>query len=402
MSIMASRPLIRWLVPGTVVAAVFGGGAVATTLSASAQSSLPPRSPAQLLVDVQTARLEGASGTVTEKADLGLPALPTIGGSGDSANLNSLITGSHTLRVWYSGPDKARVALLGALGESDIIRNGTNLWIWSSSNKTAQHQTLPERSTQPRATPSPLPTDLPTTPQQAADRVLAELDPTTNVGVDPTGTVAGRPVYVLVLTPKDTGSRVARVTVAIDGTEHVPLRVQVFAKAYTPPAFEIGFTDVNFTRPDNARFEFTPPPGTKVTEGSQSATPSAPGQTGQDRTGQGQAGQRPKTAVIGTGWTSVVVARLPEGGLPGLPGLTAPAGSPKPSPTGPAAGSQAERSIQSILDVLPRVQGAWGSGRLLTSRLFSVLLTDDGRVLAGAVDREQLLAAAANPAAALK
>jgi hypothetical protein len=59
-------------------------------------------------------------------------------------------------------------------------------------------------------------------------------------------------------------------------------------------------------------------------------------------------------------------------------------------------------SLDAFLGVLPQVQGSWGSGRLLQSRLFSVLLTDDGRVLAGAVDREQLLAAAADPAAALK
>jgi hypothetical protein len=40
------------------------------------------------------------------------------------------------------------------------------------------------------------------------------------------------------------------------------------------------------------------------------------------------------------------------------------------------------------------VNGSWGSGRLLRSSLFSVLLTDDGRVLAGLVAPEKLYAAA--------
>jgi outer membrane lipoprotein-sorting protein len=369
MSVMASRPLVRWALPGGVLAAVLTGGAIATTLTTSAQASLPQRSPAQLLVDVQTARLDGVSGTVVEKADLGLPALPgNIGGRDGSASLNSLVSGSHTLRVWYSGPDKARIALLGALGESDVIRNGSSVWIWSSSTNTAQHATIPE---EPGSTPPDV-TDLPKTPQEAADRVLAQLDPTTNVSVDQVGSVAGRPVYTLVLTPKDTRSTIAKVTIGIDGTQHVPLEVQVFAKGYAPPAFKIGFTDVNFTRPDAQRFAFTPPPGAKVTESSGTHTP--------ERSG---AATPPKTAVIGKGWTSVVAVRMPQ----------------QQATKGDSGDG---RSLDAFLGALPRVQGSWGSGRLLQSRLFSVLLTDDGRVLAGAVTGQQLLSAAADPAAALK
>src|SRR5215831_6073253 len=134
MSVMTSRPVLRWVVPAGLVALVLGGGALTTALRASADASLPPRSPAQLLVDLATARLDGVSGTVVEQADLGLPALPGgIGGDG-SANLNSMIAGTHTLRVWYSGTDKARIALLGAVSESDIVYNGTDAWMWSSSS----------------------------------------------------------------------------------------------------------------------------------------------------------------------------------------------------------------------------------------------------------------------------
>ena len=47
--------------------------------------ALPPRSAAQLLVDLQTARLDGLSGTVVQTADLGLPPLPGLtGGQGDA------------------------------------------------------------------------------------------------------------------------------------------------------------------------------------------------------------------------------------------------------------------------------------------------------------------------------
>jgi hypothetical protein len=50
--------------------------------------------------------------------------------------------------------------------------------------------------------------------------------------------------------------------------------------------------------------------------------------------------------------------------------------------------------IARIVESLPRVSGSWGSGRLLRSTLASVLITDDGRILAGAVAPELLYAAA--------
>ena len=52
---------------------------------------------------------------------------------------------------------------------------------------------------------------------------------------------------------------------AIDAKTDVPLRVQVFAKGGTTPAFETGFTTVTFTKQPASVFRFTAPPGTKVT-----------------------------------------------------------------------------------------------------------------------------------------
>jgi hypothetical protein len=71
MSIFTSRPALRWGVPIAVFGLMIGGGAAARSLSASADSSLPLRTAAQLLVDLQTARTAAGSGTVLEKADLG-------------------------------------------------------------------------------------------------------------------------------------------------------------------------------------------------------------------------------------------------------------------------------------------------------------------------------------------
>ena len=173
------RPLSRWLVPAAVAVAVLGGSAAIRLVAASAADpDLPPRSAAQLLVDLQTARLDGLSGTVVARADLGLPALPAITGRGGRADLTSLLSGTHTLRVWYAGPSSARVALLSPLGESDVITNGRDVWVWSSRENTATHRTLPAHE----EANAPLdPGALPFTPQQAADAALAAIDPSTVV-----------------------------------------------------------------------------------------------------------------------------------------------------------------------------------------------------------------------------
>jgi outer membrane lipoprotein-sorting protein len=136
-----------------------------------------------------------------QRSDLGLPALPGAGRG--SADLTSLVSGTHTLRVWYSGPDKARVALLGTLGETDVITNGKDLWIWSSTQNKATHRTLPQRESG-AATPTPSVGAF--TPQQLADAALKALDPSTRVFTEGTISIAGRDAYELVLAPRDVAS----------------------------------------------------------------------------------------------------------------------------------------------------------------------------------------------------
>ncbi|HET6938680.1 MAG TPA: hypothetical protein VFI19_08750 [Nocardioides sp.] len=380
MTVFARRPMLRWLAP--LIAALLLGtaGAAIAAISASARDSLPPRSASQLLVDVQKAKVEGLSGTIVQSADLGLPALPNIGG-GSSSDFTSLVSGSHTLRLWYAGPTKARLALLGDLGESDLIRNGSDVWLWSSSSNTAKHLTVPSESgdTPDPADPSQATgTDAPTTPQQAADLALKAITPTTSVTTDPTAVVAGRPAYQLVLEPKDTSTLIGTVKIAIDGATHIPTRVQVFPRGATKPAFEVGFTSFSPHAPSDSVFSFNPPPGATVSEGIGTSGDAAQGADPTDGTptpGDARTGTKP--TVVGDGWTAVVVATLPTD-------QTA-AGKPT-TPLG---------SLDSVVKNLPVVSGAWGSGHLLKGTLFSVLLTDDGRLVAGAVEPSALYAALA-------
>jgi outer membrane lipoprotein-sorting protein len=347
-SLLVRHPAVRWAVPVLVLLVVVGIGSASRILTADAAPSLPPRTAAQLLVDLQTAEVAGLSGTVVQKSDLGLPKLPTTGSS-DSSNFTSMLTGSHTLRVWYSGKDKQRVALLGSLSESDVVRNGSDVWAWSSAAKTATHTKIPADA---KPTPGPSST---LTPQQAADEALAKISPTTKVSTDGTAQVAGRSAYELVLAPKDSGSRIGQVRLAIDSEEKVPLRVRVYARGASTPAFEVGFTQISFTQPDASQFKFTAPPGVKVTE--QSADMAKKPNAGSIHT-------------VGSGWTTVVVASTKND-----------------------AGKSGQ--FGRLLESFPKVSGPWGSGRLIRSDLICALITDDGRVIAGAVDPERLYRVAA-------
>jgi len=349
MSNFTSRPVLRWAVPAAAAVAVVGAGVAAKTLAVAAEPDLPARTAAQLLVDLQTARLDGLSGTVVEHADLGLPAIPLLTGD-QSAKLTSLVSGKHTLHVWYSGPDRARVSLLGTQGQSDIIHNGADTWIWDSQAKEAQHfKGSPDAAARPGATP--LPSDLPKSPQEAADLALKAIDPTTRVATDPTAEVAGRPAYQLDLVPRDSRSRIGSVRIAIDGATHVPTRVQVFAKGASTPALQVGFTSFSTATPPASTFAFQPPPGATVKQGSATMRPQI-----------GHATPATAPRVVGKGWTTVLVAHV---------GHTA-------------------DGLAGMLRSLPTVSGAWGSGHLLEGSLFSAVLTGDGRLAVGAVSPKML------------
>lgn len=398
----AHRRVLRWTAP-LAIAAVLAGAVGLATRSEGAAPSLPPRTAEQLLVDLARAQVPGLSGTVVETARLGLPSLPTAGGADTS--LAGLAAGSHTIRVWYAGQDRVRVAVSGPLAESDVIRTGRDAWIWSSRDNTATHLRLPTDG-HGRTAGRPEGGVLPTTPQAAARQVLDAITPTTTVRVGRTDRVAGRPVYELRLAPNDARSLVDSVTVAVDSQTSIPLRIQVFARAAASPAFEVGFTQVQLRAPGDDVFRFTPPPGAKVTERRVDAT--ATGTPGHDgaaadaatspQRDRAQAASEVRPAVIGSGWTAVLVVR-------GVPGGTAGGQAAGGAAGGTAAGSTAaagDATARALLQAATPVSGAFGRGHLLRTALVSVLLTDDGRLYAGAVTPDALTAAAALPASAAR
>ena len=361
MTVFDRRPRLRWLVPGAAVAVIAAGAVVGST-GVTADTGLEPLTAAELLVAVQESETTALSGTVEMSADLGLPALPgAMGGAGTGPM--SLLSGTNTVRVWADGPERSRVSVIGDAEEYTVVRNGAEAWAWSSAESTATRIDLDSTD---RPTASALPADLPRTPQEAADLALSSLDPTTEVTVAGVASVAGRPVYELLLTPRQGDTRVARVALAIDAETKVPLRVQVYSTQLADPAIEVGFTSVDFARPDSSVFAFSPPPGATVEE-----------RDGDKDAATGSRPAMPEPIVVGTGWSRVVVSAVPtDAGASETAGATS-------------------ADLAAVLAALPVVSGDWGTGRVIDGTLGSAILTDDGRVAVGAVDPEALGAALA-------
>jgi outer membrane lipoprotein-sorting protein len=382
MAIKMSRRA-RWAVPATAVAVTAAVVAGLQIPSAQASPTLPARSAAQLLAEVGTdASLPPLTGTMVETTDLGLPQLPQVG---NATSLSSMLTGSHTMKIYYQDARQFRVSIPQPESEIDVIRNGTTAWLWNSTENSVDKFTLPASGKGKAAHPKSELPSTPLTPQQAANELLKAVGTTTVVSVEANVMVAGEPSYQLVLAPKDDRSLIGKVTIAIDAKYNVPLRVQVYAKGASSPAFQFGFTAIQFTSPAAANYDFSPPPGAtvNVVNGSEGSQKSAGGQS--DSSGFGS---------YGKSW--LTVAELPQQDLMqgiGAGGLKS-ASSAAPTGNGPAGvvGGDSQAVISNLIGAAKPVHGAWGSGTLLTTSLFSMLMTN-GEVYIGAVEPSVLYAA---------
>jgi hypothetical protein len=473
----------RWAVPGGAVVAV--GLVIAGAVMAGAQTTprLPARTTGQLLAAVgkPSATPPAMTAVVQETASLGLPDLP---GSSDPLSPLSLLSGTHTFKIWYGGPARVRVAAPVSLGETDLRVNGNSAWLWNSRANTATHYLLPASPASGLGAPPPAARvgSIPT-PQQLARQILAAVGPTTTVGLQQNVNVAGRAAYQLSLAPKDSRSLIGRVQVAIDAQTSLPLRVQVFARGASGPAVSVGYTSLSFGAPAASNFSFSPPSGAKV------KTVRVPAASAANPMPAGTGSPSARVVVVAPGTGSVVVSgskqvsaatakqmeaafaqTLPAslskteraelvkqfaGQLTGksagawtsnvpIPPPSASASSISSSPAAVSTGSGGSASLEFLAtgapEAAPRVigkgwlsvavlpggftahggfapqtgtepgvpdvlgalvsaatpvHGAWGSGRLLRTGLVSVLMTDKGDVLVGAVVPSVLYADAA-------
>ena len=380
------RRSARYVVPFAVVGVAGATIGLVPALADAGDPDLPEISAQQLVEKVAASDVQQLSGTVKINTDLGLPdfggfaasLVPHAAGSPGKSSadpesrLTELASGTHTLRVAVSGPDRQKLSVLDDAAEYTVIHNGREIWAYDSASNEAYH--VKNGGTYPKQDRHGAKGDAPT-PGELARKVLEATDDTTSVSVDGTQRVAGRDAYRLVVKPRQTGSTVGVISIAVDARTGTPLKFTLTPASGGSAVVDVGFTKVDFAEPDASTFRFTPPKGTKVTEEDWAKKnlphhdlPKGTGHKGEQR-GPGD------VKVIGEGWNAVA-----ELTLPGAKGL-------------PSAGSdQLPPDAQGLLDSFGnRAHGKFGSGTVFSTRLINALITQDGKVYVGAVDKDALV-----------
>ncbi len=369
-----AQKFTKWI-PAAVVPVVIAGVVIAVPMAANATGSLPDKSAQEVLALVASSNVTALSATFEQTSNLGLPQLPTgtgAQGSGSTAQAASaleLLTGNHTARVYAdstNGAENMRLQVLDSMAERDVIRSGSDVWLYDSKKQTATHATLPAKSDAATSAPDAGDAASTLTPDQLAAKLLAAVTPTTTVTVGNDLSVAGRSAYDLVLTPQAGDTLIGTVSIAVDGSTGLPLSVTIVPKGSADPAFTTAFTSISFDAPSADLFAFTPPAGTTVTEQALPAEMAKPtGEAGKG-TGRSAGKSADRPVVTGTGWSSIVELNV---------------GTDQSALTGSPLFAQ----------LMTPVEG----GSVFSTSLVNVLLTTDGRVFAGSVSAEALKAAAA-------
>jgi outer membrane lipoprotein-sorting protein len=387
------RKTARYLVPVAVAGVAAATIGLVPALAASGDPDLPKISAQELIEKMAASETQQLSGTVKINTDLGLPSFGGLagsltGGSGQDegssaapdAKLTELATGTHTLRIAADGPDRQKVSILEDSSEYSLIHNGDDVWGYDSASNEVFHAEGEGQREGGHGKDGQTPGDLPTTPKDLADEVLKAADDTTSVTVDGTSQVAGRDAYKLVVKPKQEGSTVGSIVIAVDAKNGVPLKFTLNPSSGGKAVVDVGFTKVDFSRPAASTFDFTPPKGAKVTEADEHAdgegTRAPKGH--EEFKGLGDVGG---LDVLGEGWTSIAKIEGPAGGQ-------GDSGTKNEKGDVPA-------EAQQFLDALgDKVEGKFGSGTVFKTRLVNALMTDDGTVYVGAVTKDALVKAA--------
>jgi outer membrane lipoprotein-sorting protein len=335
-----------------VLTGAAGLGLLAMPAGAGQPPSLPDVSAESLVEQVLTSKPGAFGGTVEVDNKLGLPAVSEI---------PQLADGKHSARIWTDGNGKLRLALPNGQSEQTIVDDGTTTWSWNSQDNevTKSEHKAEEKAEKPETGQKAI------DPATAAKEIVTLTKEFSDISVDGTARVANRAAYELVLTPKASEKTLIReVRIAVDAELKMPLRVAVLTNGTSEPAGTVGFSQINVGPQDPKLFEFTPPANAKIT------TPEAKEEQRKDRPEVGieQALQGKDPQIFGTGWDTVVGAKIPGEAMTKVPA-----------------------EAQGLVDRFTKqVSGSWGSGKLFNTKVATILIADDGRVVAGAVPEQVL------------
>ncbi|CAB4630617.1 unannotated protein [freshwater metagenome] len=396
----------RWA-PAALVAAMITAGTIALPMQANAVD-LPDLTPKQVML-LMDGEIQGFSGTIVKTSDLGLPELqlssmmnedmikemeeklpegfedfvPTLIEQNIVTQAVELISGTHKIRV-YASNEGARVQILDTMSQRDFIVNKDEFWFYDSRKATAITGSIDMQINQAEAEKAQLDAEAKlaeyaaqiqldiSNPEAVADYLMDRIGQSTTVSVGKDHRIAGRTAYQLIAQPNASNSLIESVVISVDSETGMALDVKVYSVEQAEPAFQVGFESISFAVPSASTFSFTPPTGTTVENFEAPADLQAELETlkaqGSDMTEEellaykaeleAKYADQAKPEVIGEGWESVIhLSAIPT----------------------EVPMSLLENEL--FADLMTNVAG----GKVFSTPIMNVLITDSGEVYAGAV-----------------
>jgi outer membrane lipoprotein-sorting protein len=396
----------RWA-PAAVVASLIAAGTIVVPMQANAVD-LPDLTPQQVML-LMDGEIQGFSGTIVKTSDLGLPPLqmssmvnedmieemekklpkgfeefvPTLIEQNLITQAVELIAGTHKVRV-YASNEGSRVQILDTMSQRDFIVNKDEFWFYDSRKATAitgkfdlevdqanvdKAQADAEAKLAEYAASIQL--DI-SNPEAIANYLMERIGETTTVSVGKDHRVAGRTAYQLIAQPNASNSLIESVVISVDSETGMALDVKVYSVEQAEPAMHVGFESISFDVPDASIFSFTPPAGTTVEIFEAPADLEAElerlkaedaSMTEEEKLGykaqlEANYPDQAKPELIGEGWESVMY-------LSAIP-------------------SEVPMELlenELFADLMTTVSG----GKVFSTPVMNVLITDSGEVYAGAV-----------------
>ena len=288
----------RWA-PAAVVASLIAAGTIVLPMQANAVD-LPDLTPQQVML-LMDGEIQGFSGTIVKTSQLGLPPLqlssmmnedmikemeeklpegfgefiPTLIEQNLITQAVELIAGTHKVRV-YASTEGTRVQILDTMSQRDFIVNKDEFWFYDSRKATAITGTFNRQIDQSdfdqakvnakaklAEYAASIQLDI-SNPEAVANYLMEKIGETTTVSVGKDHRVAGRTAYQLIAQPNAANSLIQSVVISVDSETGMALDVKVYSVEQEEPAMHVGFESISFEIPAASTFSFTPPAGTTV------------------------------------------------------------------------------------------------------------------------------------------
>jgi outer membrane lipoprotein-sorting protein len=309
-------PLGRLLL-ACALAIALGACVAALAFALDAGPTPPPKPLADAIHDALAGNgsetVQGVSASIQLTDHLLEGANLASGGQGGGLASSPLVTGASG-RLWIAKDGRVRLELQSEQGDTQVLYDGHTLSLYDAATNTLYRYTLPrndegasENSSNSQSSSSSQggsnsqsssssqggsnsqsssSDESSTSAGQGSSQTegsddhqevpsLAKIEEAishlsqhaTVSGAMPTN-IAGRPAYTVRVSPKEGGSLLGGAELSWDADNGVPLRAALYSSSSSSPVIELAATEISYGPVESSVFEFSPPPGAKVEEGS--------------------------------------------------------------------------------------------------------------------------------------